>query len=275
MTGTMAATAADTVFAGPMPAVYDRYLGPLIFMPYATDLAARLVDLRPLHVLETAAGTGVVTRTLKEALPDETTIDATDLNEAMLAYATQQFSSPRVNWRQADALALPFADGTFDAVVCQFGVMFYPDKVRAFKEALRVLRPGGCFLFNVWDRIEENEFSDTVTRALATVFPDDPPTFMARTPHGYHDTAEIRKQLEGAGFTNIRVDTVSKEGRAPSSREPAIGFCQGLPLRHEIEARDPTRLQEATDVADAALVSHFGAGAVTGRIKAHVISARY
>jgi SAM-dependent methyltransferase len=135
----------------------------------------------------------------------------------MLDYAIEQFSSSRVNWRQADALALPFADSTFDVVVCQFGVMFYPDKGKAFREARRVLKPSGCFLFNVWDRIEEHEFSDTVTRALATVFPDDPPMFMVRIPHGYHDTAKIQKELQDGGFRNITVDTVPKEGKAPSS----------------------------------------------------------
>lgn len=176
-----------------------------------------------------------------------------------------------MKWQQADASALPFGDAVFDAVVCQFGVMFFPDKGKAFAEARRVLKPRGRFLFNVWDRIEENEFADTVMVALATVFPHDPPMFMERTPHGYHDIAEM--ELRRAGFANTMVDTVVKESIAPSPREPAIGFCQGTPMRNEIEARDPTRLAEATDVAEAALASRFGAGAVTASTKAHVITA--
>ena len=263
----------DASFAGSIPAVYDRYLGPLIFAPYASDLAARLAILRPVRVLETAAGTGMVTRALAETLPEDVSIDATDLNQPMLDYAARQFSSSRVTWQQADALALPFADAAFDVVVCQFGVMFFPDKGKAFSEARRVLKPNGCFLFNVWDRIEENEFPDTVMQALAVVFPHDPPTFMARTPHGYHDIVEIREELRRAGFTNTMVDTVSKESKAQSPREPAVGFCQGTPMRNEIEARDPTRLTEATDAAEAALTLRFGGGVVIGKIKAHVFTA--
>jgi ubiquinone/menaquinone biosynthesis C-methylase UbiE len=241
---------ADRTFAGSIPALYDRYLGPLIFAAYASDLAARLADLQHGRVLETAAGTGVVTRALAVALPDNVSIDATDLNQPMLDYAAQQFSSSRVKWQQADASALPFGDAVFDAIVCQFGVMFFPDKGKAFAEARRVLKPRGRFLFNVWDRIEENEFADTVMVALATVFPHDPPMFMERTPHGYHDIAEIQEELRRAGFANTMVDTVAKESTAPSPREPAIGFCQGTPMRNEIEASDPTRLAEATDVAE-------------------------
>src|SRR5262249_14731212 len=154
-----------------------------------------------------------------------------------------------VSWRQADALALPFADGSFDAVVCQFGVMFFPDKRAGYREALRVLKPGGRFLFSVWDRIQENEVSRLVTEAVASLFPADPPQFLARTPHGHHDVPVIREQLGQAGFARIEIETIAKRGRAPSPRDPAIGFCQGSPLRGEIEARDAARLEEATTAA--------------------------
>src|SRR5262249_54151405 len=159
--------------------------------PYAADLAARLGDLEGAHLLETAAGTGIVTRALDAALPGSVAIVASDLNQAMLDHGAKQLASTRVTWRQADASALPFGAARFDAVVCQFGAMVFPDKVKAFGEARRVLKPGGRFLFNVWARIEENEFADVVTNALVPVFPGDPPTFLKRTPHGYHDTKRI------------------------------------------------------------------------------------
>ena len=264
---------ADKLFVGSMPALYDRHLGPFIFEPYAQDLAERVVRFAPQRLLETAAGTGIVTRALARALPATVAITATDLNQAMVDYAAAQTHAGNVTWRQADALALPFADGTFDAVVCQFGVMFFPDKGAGFREALRVLKPGGRFLFNVWDRIEDNEISRVLTDAVAALFPIDPPRFLARTPHGYHDVAVIRDQLGQAGFAGVEIETVEKRGRAPSPRDPAIGFCQGSPLRSEIEARDAGRLEEATEAAARAIAARFGPGPIEGKIQAHVITA--
>jgi ubiquinone/menaquinone biosynthesis C-methylase UbiE len=263
----------DKLFVGSMPALYDRHLGPFIFEPYAQDLAERVARLGPQRLLETAAGTGIVTRALAGALPATAAITATDLNQAMVDYAAAQTRAPNVTWRQADALALPFADGSFDAVVCQFGVMFFPDKGAGYREALRVLKPGGRFLFNVWDRIADNEISRVVTEAVASLFPADPPQFLARTPHGYHDVAAIREQLGQAGFAGVEIETVAKRGRAPSPRDPAIGFCQGSPLRSEIEARDAGRLQEATEAAARAVAERFGSGPIDGKIQAHVITA--
>ena len=263
----------DTVFTGSIPELYDRYLGPLIFAPYAADLAARLSDLEGAHLLETAAGTGIVTSALDAALSGSVSIVATDLNQAMLDHAAKQLASIRVTWRQADAAALPFADAHFGAVVCQFGAMFFPDKVKAFGEARRVLKPGGCFLFNVWDRIEENDVPHAVIGALARVFPDDPPTFLKRTPHGYHDIKRVVEDLRGAGFTRIDFETVTKTSEAPSARGPAVGYCQGTPMRSEIEARDKARLGEATDAVEAALIARFGKGPISGRISAHVMTA--
>lgn len=263
----------DKVFAGLIPQLYDTYLVPLIFEPYAADLVKRLSS-RPLsRVLEIAAGTGVVTRALASALPESVSIVATDLNQAMLDQASAVGTKRAVQWRQADAMQLPFRDGTFDAVVCQFGVMFFPDKSKAFSEARRVLRPGGVFFFNVWDRITENEFADTVEAALESVFPEDPPRFLARTPYGYHDRRVIEEDLANGGFTAPpRIDTVAARSRATSSRIPAIAYCQGTPLRNEIEARDASRLGEATDIAEEAIAERFGRGAVEGKIQAHVVT---
>jgi ubiquinone/menaquinone biosynthesis C-methylase UbiE len=266
-------TATDKVFAGSIPEMYDRLMVPLIFEPYARDLAGRIARMTPARVLETAAGTGVLTRALAARLPADAQITATDLNEPMLAQAAKNLSDSRVAWRQADALALPFDAGSFDAVACQFGAMFFPDRVKGFAEARRVLKPNGRFLFNVWDRIEDNEFADVVTQTLATVFPHDPPRFMARTPHGYHDESQIRGDLKAAGFATITIDAVDHRSRAPSPREPAIAYCQGTPLRGEIEARGAPGLQAATEICLDALTRRFGNGAVDGKIRALVISA--
>lgn len=263
----------DKVFAGSIPKLYETYLVPLIFEPYALDLAGRL-GTRPLsRVLEIAAGTGVVTRALASQLPESADIVATDLNQAMLDQASAVGTKRKVEWRQADAMRLPFQDASFDTVVCQFGVMFFPERSKAFAEARRVLRPGGVFIFNVWDRIEENEFADAVTSALESVFPKDPPRFLARTPHGYHDRSQIARDLAHGGFTSSpRIDTVATRSRAKSPREPAIAYCQGTPLRNEIETRDAARLGEATDVAAEAIAKRFGRGAVDGKIQAHIVT---
>jgi ubiquinone/menaquinone biosynthesis C-methylase UbiE len=269
---TMAAT--DKLFAGSIPEIYDRLLVPLIFEAYARDLADRLARVKPLDVLETAAGTGVLTRAIAVRLPADTRVVATDLNQPMLDHAaTRQPHNGRIAWRQADALALPFEDQEFDVVACQFGVMFYPDKVQGYAEARRVLKPGGHFFFNAWDRISENEFAHVVTEALATLFPVDPPRFMARTPHGYHDVERIRKDLVAAGFASTSLETLDGTSKASSPRDVAIAYCQGTPLRNEIEARDASRLEIATQVAAEALTRRFGSGPVEGHIRAHVVAA--
>ena len=223
----------DRVFAGSIPQIYERYLVPLIFTPYAIDLARRVAARAPARVLEIAAGTGVVTRHLASTLPAAVSVTATDLNQPMLDHAAAIGTTRPVEWRQADALALPFADRSFDAVVCQFGVMFFPDKQQAFREARRVLQPGGAFLFNVWDRIEENEFADTVTRALATCFPDDPPRFMARVPHGHHDLNAVERDLAGGGFDGSpQATTLAERSVAESPLDVGVAYCQGSPLRN-------------------------------------------
>jgi ubiquinone/menaquinone biosynthesis C-methylase UbiE len=265
--------ATDKVFAGSIPEIYDRFLVPLIFDPYAADLAGRVALAQPRDVLETAAGTGVLTRALASRLAPSTRIVATDLNQPMLDQASQRQADGRAEWKQADALALPFGDGGFDVVACQFGVMFFPDKVQGYKEARRMLRPGGRFLFNVWGPIEDNNFADVVTQALARVFPGDPPRFMARTPHGHHDVGRIREDLKSAGFADLSVDAVDATSKAASARHAAVAFCQGTPLRNEIEARDASRLEEATNQAADALARRFGKDAIEGRIRALVITA--
>ena len=267
----------DKTFAGSIPKFYEEYLVPLIFEPYAGDLASRLASRHSTRklsrVLEIAAGTGVVTRHLASKLPADVSIVATDLNQPMLDTAADMGTSRPVEWRPADAMQLPFEGGEFDAVVCQFGVMFFPDKAKAFSEARRVLRPGGVLLFNVWDRIEENEFADVVTQSLESVFPDDPPRFLARTPHGYHDVASVERDLRAGGFEQLQIETIASRSRADSPRIPAIAYCKGTPLRDEICARDSSKADEATEVAASAIASRFGNRGVDGKIQAHVIVA--
>jgi ubiquinone/menaquinone biosynthesis C-methylase UbiE len=268
-------TTVDAVFSGSIPSVYDRYLGPLIFEPYAQDLATRLSALHPEHVLETAAGTGIVTRALVRSLSPGVRIVATDLNQPMLDHAAERVPLGHVSWQKADAQALPFPDGAFDAVVCQFGVMFFPDKQKAYREARRVLKSGGHFIFNVWDKIEHNEFADLVTAAVTDMFANDPPRFLARIPHGYFEPRAVIAELRSAGFTNVPVETLTRRSVAPTCRDPAIGYCQGTPLRNEIEARDANRLAEATEAAASRTSARFGNGPVDGMIQAHVFTASY
>jgi len=273
----MSIAVADKAFVGSIPKLYEEHMVPMIFEPYATDLvnrvAARSLGKLLANVLEIAAGTGVVTRKLATKLPESVAIVATDLNQPMLSLAVELGTQRPVEWRQADAMQLPFDNSTFDAVVCQFGVMFFPDKAQAFAEAYRVLRPGGVLIFNVWDRIEENEFTHTVSMALDTLFPTDQPRFMQRVPHGYYDLDTINKDLKSGGFTTLpKFSTIAARSKAASPRIPATAFCQGTPLRNEIEARGSATLDEATNVAAAAIAKRFGSGPVAGKIQAHVIA---
>ncbi|HEX6575188.1 MAG TPA: class I SAM-dependent methyltransferase [Gemmatimonadaceae bacterium] len=261
----------DSVFAGSVPKLYETYMVPLIFEPYAKDVANRLASIQPWRILEIAAGTGAVTREVAARLPGSSVV-ATDLNAGMLDYAKSVVTNDNVGWKQADALALPFGDATFDAVVCQFGAMFFPDRPRAFAEARRVLNKSGVFVFSVWDRIEENEFADIVTRSIGERFPGDPPMFLARTPHGYHDRDQIQKDVRAGGFSSLEIDTVPERSRADSPRIPAIAYCHGTPLQDEITARDPSGLDEATEIAADAIRREFSAAAVDGKIQAHVIT---
>jgi len=263
----------DGAFSGSIPQVYDRCLGPMLFRPYAVDLTRRLAALPARDVLELACGTGIVTAEVARVLPADTRIVATDLNQAMLGVAVRATDAPNVTFQQVDAQSPPFDDDSFDAVYCQFGVMFFPDKGGAYAEMQRVLRPGGTLLFSVWDRIETSPIVHAVGEALARCFPDDPPQFISRVPHGYHDTAAIRDALEAAGFGQVVVDAVTLPSRAPSARDVAVGLCQGTPIRHEITTRDPERLQRVTDAVTEAVAGRFGAGEVRADMRAYVVTA--
>jgi len=264
----------DKAFIGSIPDIYDEYLVPLIFEFYAKDLAAR-VAARPVgDVLETAAGSGVLTRALAPLLSQEARFVVTDLNQPMLDRAAQrQPHNDAIVWQQSDALNLPFEDGIFDVVCCQFGVMFFPDKRRGYAEALRVLRPGGRFLFNVWDSIEHNVFADIVTRVATEFLPGNPPQFLARTPHGYGDPEVIRRDLEAVGFHDIAVEMVTGISTAEQASHPAIAYIQGTPLRGEVEPHGADMLQKVTDAATQEIEAQYGSGPVSARIQGFVVTA--
>jgi ubiquinone/menaquinone biosynthesis C-methylase UbiE len=262
----------DTAFAGSIPALYDRYLGPLLFEPFAEEIARRVRAISPGHVLETAAGTGIATAALQRALPDAHIV-ATDLNQAMLDVAAQRIRSDRVSFEAMDAQDLRFVDAMFDLVVCQFGVMFYPDRVRGNAEARRVLREDGHYVVVVWDQLEHNPVSHAVHQAVASVFPDDPPAFLARTPFGYGDPARIEQDLRAAGFEEVSVETLKLHSRPISARDAAIGMCQGTPLRGEIEQRDAQGLERATQAAAEALKRFEENGRIAAPMSAHVVTA--
>ncbi|MCC8982558.1 class I SAM-dependent methyltransferase [Bradyrhizobium acaciae] len=269
----MTAPLSDKIFAGSVPQLYDRLMVPMIFAPYARDLAERIKGHRPRDLLEIAAGTGAVTTVLATELPG-TQIIATDLNEPMLAQAkTHLAGKPNIRWLQADALSLPFGDASFDVVACQFGAMFFPDRVKGYAEARRVIRPGGRYFFNVWDRIEENDFADVMQQTMHKVFASNPPQFMARTPHGYHDPARIRADLTIAGFRDIAIELVTQRSPAASPQDVAIAYCQGTPMRGEIEAQGQPSLEAATERVAEALARRYGNGPIDGKIQALVISA--
>ncbi|HTY42288.1 MAG TPA: class I SAM-dependent methyltransferase [Thermoanaerobaculia bacterium] len=262
-----------TSFDGGVPRAYETHLVPLLFEPYAEDLAERVRALGPASVLEVAAGTGAATRAMASALPKSVSIVATDLNQPMLDQAAELGAARPVLWKQADALQLPFADRSFDAVVCQFGVMFFPDRPRGFAEARRVLRPGGTYLFSAWDALPANELAEIVQESLGALFPNDPPRFMERLPHGYHDPARIEADLAAGGFAvPPRIDRVTRRSRARSARDAAVAYCYGTPLRHEIESRAPGRLDDAVAVAETAIARRFGRGAVDAKMQAFVVA---
>jgi SAM-dependent methyltransferase len=237
-------TASDSEFTGSIPAIYDRCLGPLLFRPFAIEVAHRVRDWYPHRVLETAAGTGVLTQALQRALP-EAEIVATDLNPAMLEVAAQRVTPGKVTFQPADAQALPFEDSGFDLVVCQFGVMFFPDKVKGGSEARRVLRDGGRYLAIIWDQLDRNPVSHAISEALEEEFPEDPPRFLERMPFGYADIARIETDLHSAGFDHVEIETVELSSRV-SAADAATGMCQGSPLRAELEALGSDALDRAT-----------------------------
>ncbi len=262
----------DIAFFGPVPAVYNKFMVPLVFAPFAEQVAQRAAALQPQRILETAAGTGVVTEALHRALPLAEII-ATDLNPPMLEEAARRVRDPKVRFQPADAQELPFADASFDLVVCQFGVMFFPDKVRAHVEARRVLHDGGQYLLVIWDRIERNLATLKAGRAVAELVPQEAARFYERVPFRYHDRAVIEQDLGAAGFGQVAFETVELHSRAPSARDAATALVQGTPMRADIEQIDPALLGPATDAAARALAEFEGPDGFSAPMAAHIVIA--
>ena len=259
-------------FRGSVPSSYERLMVPLIFQPYADELARRAQALKPGRILETAAGTGVVTRAMHAALPNAEII-ATDLNQPMLDVAKGALRSKNVHFQQADALALPFEAERFDLAVCQFGSMFFPDKVRGHSEAHRVLCDGGHYLLAIWDDIGRNALSAATQSVLIDLFPDDPPLFLCEGPFGYSDSVRIHRDLREAGFHAIEIDTVQFSSRCRSAHDAAAALCFGTPMSIELEDRAPGSLDRAFEKVEQILRKFEGPDGIDAPMSAHIVTA--
>ncbi len=263
-----------SAFVGSIPQTYHTCLGPLLFETYARDLVARLQPQPGSRILELACGTGVVTREFARSMPADASLTATDLNETMLNVARPFVGAdPRVTFRQADACSLPFDDGSFDSLVCQYGVMFFPDKVQAMREARRVLVPGGRYLFNVWDSLEHNPIPRTVHETVAAIFPNSPPDFLKSAPYGYSDRAEIERVLRAAGFTDITAESLQFPSSAPTAEDAARGLVEGTPLLVALKDRGVTDPGDVRRAVAKALAARFGERPCRSTMRAIVFSA--
>ena len=264
--------AENVAFVGSIPENYDRYLGPVLFEPYAQDLADRVKVPEGGRLLEIACGTGIVTRRLRDRLPPSVKIVATDLNEAMINYARQKFrADENIEWKPADALDLPFGDGSFDAVVCQFGLMFFPDKQRGVSEAYRVLKPDGRFIFSVWDAIERVDLAKATEIVIKQFFPENPPDFYD-IPFSFHEEDRLRLVLTTAGFREITIEAVPFPCVSASARDAAHGLIHGNPVISAINERDPTKAPEIEAALAEKIAAQFGAAPVNAHMQAIVCS---
>jgi ubiquinone/menaquinone biosynthesis C-methylase UbiE len=252
-------------FTETVPENYDRYLGPMLFEPYADDLVGRLDVRDGMRVLEVACGTGIVTRHLRNLLAADSELVATDLSEPMLGYARRKFEgNAAIHWQQADAMALPFPDGSFDAVVCQFGLMFVPDKAVAIGEAFRVLKSGGQLLVNTWCDLQQNDFCNVAHSVATTFFETDPPKFY-EIPFGLHDKRQLQSWLEEAGFQNVTVRPINLPSVSPTAADAAKGLVQGTPLVVALKERNAD-IEAITEAVAKALRTEFRDDPLRGRM---------
>jgi SAM-dependent methyltransferase len=259
-------------FTGSVPEQYQALMVPLLFQPYAQELARRARAVQPRHVLETAAGTGALTRALHEALPDAQIV-ATDLNPPMLEVNAKQIRSDHVRFVEADAQHLPFDDTCFDLVACQFGAMFFPDKVRGHSEARRVLRDGGRYLLAIWDTIDRNPLTAVTQQVLVDCFPGDPPLFMREGPFGYADPLKIESDLHEAGLETVEIETVELRSRCPSAHQAAMALCYGTPMGAELNEREPGSLERVFPLVEQALRQFEASDGIHAPMSAHLVTA--
>ncbi len=261
-------------FSGNIPQNYDSGMGPIIFAGYATDVAHRIASHTPSRVLETASGTGIVTRALRDALPTSTHLTATDLNGDMLEIARAKFRpNEQVALQPADATALPFPDASFDAVLCQFGVMFFPDKAKSYREVRRVLVSGGRYVFSVWDAHRYNPFGRIAHEVIGSFFPADPPKFY-EVPFSYYLIDPIKEALTAAGFDGIEISVVQQHRSVADFSAFARGLVFGNPVFDQIRQRggaEPAQIQEAVAMA---MRQEFGGEPGVMPIQAIVFEAR-
>lgn len=262
-----------TRFAGSIPELYERFIVPLIMAPYARDLAKR-VHARPGdRVLELACGTGALTREVVLQLPPTATLTATDLNEPMLAAARKTTESAHVHWQTANLLALPFDAASFDIVVCEFGIMFLPDKAAAAREVRRVLRPGGAYLFNVWGSLEYNPLPRLADEVVSRLYPENPPAFYGAVPHGYFDPQQIERDLRAGGFSHVDIDTVDLEATITTPEEAAVALIEGTPFANTIRDRGTVPVEAIRTALASAIERGLGGPGTRVPMRALVVQA--
>lgn len=261
-------------FDGGIPENYDKGLGPHIFVDYGADMARRAAEAAPQRVLEVAAGTGIVSRMLRDALGGDAHLTVSDLNPPMLEVARAKFADgENVSFEPADATDLPFDDAAFDLVACQFGVMFFPDKDKAYREVHRVLAPGGRYIFNVWGSLDDNPFARLAQETISAFFPKDPPTFY-ELPFGYHKIDPIKDSLSAAGFEDAEASVVKFDKEIPKAEVFAQGLVFGNPVFEEIRTRTNAEPKDVAAAVEAALIEAFGSDPGRMPLQAVVVSAR-
>jgi ubiquinone/menaquinone biosynthesis C-methylase UbiE len=253
--------------------MYERYLGPYIFEPYAEDIVSRIPSTDIHTALEVACGTGRVTGKLRKALPGGCRLVASDLNPDMIAEAQKHIPDNEIEWLAADAQSLPFVDNYFDLLVCQFGLMFVPNKPLAVSEAFRVLKPGGTLLLSTWDKLENNPAMFLAHQTVASFFPADPPMFF-HVPFSLFDMGMLESLCKDAGFSNIATNLVKKTGMSPSAGETVTGMIDGSAVANAINERDATIMPVIKQTLETALAKAFGNAPMASPLQAWVLTAQ-